>query len=200
VGCLGVLGICLVLKSSSFFKHLKSSSISIHFITSQINLIRKKVYKMVKSYKKLLVNVLSIFLFASLPLMLMAGEVELKTANKLLDVMQFETVVNDSINASIQMMKQMDPKMGKHEAVVKKFFDKFMGVESLRQDMVEMYSEIFTADELEDIISFYMTETGQKALKNIPEVMQRSMQLAQKRVGQNIGELQKMLEEELATE
>jgi hypothetical protein len=155
---------------------------------------------MVKSYKKLFVNVLSIFLFASLPLMLSAGEAERKAANKLLDAIQFETVMNDSINASIQMMKQMDPVIGKHEVVVKKFFEKFMSVESLRQDMVEMYSEIFTADELEDIISFYMTETGQKALKNVPEVMQRSMQLAQKRVGQNMGELQKMLKEELATE
>ena len=73
-----------------------------------------------------------------------------------------------------------------------------MSAESLRKDVVEMYSEMFTAKELKDITAFYKTKTGQKTLEKLPEIMQRSMQLTQTRVMQNMGELQEMLAQEQA--
>lgn len=147
--------------------------------------------------KNLIKSILIAALFAS-PFMLTAGEPERKAANELLEASRFEKVMDDSINAAVQMVKQMDPKMSSHEATVRKFYKKYMSAESLRKEMIDLYAELFTEKELKEITAFYKTKTGQKALEKLPEIMQRSMQIAQTRVMQNMGELQRMLSEEQA--
>jgi len=149
---------------------------------------------MTRFYKNMIKNILIIALFAS-PLMLSAGEAEQQAANELLDITRFEQVMDDSINATIQMLKQMDPE-NDHEATLRKFYKKYMSADVLRKDVVEMYSEMFSAKELKEIAAFYKTKTGQKALEKLPEIMKLSMQLAQTRVMQNMGELQEMLANE----
>jgi hypothetical protein len=148
--------------------------------------------KMKNIYKKF-TNILTVVLCAA-PLLLMAGDAEEKAANELLDVTKFEKLMDDSINASVDMIKKMDPRMESHESTLREFYKKHMSAATLRKDVVNMYVEIFTAKEINDMIAFYKTETGQKMLFKSPEIIQRSMQLAQTRVMENMGELQKMLE------
>ncbi|MBS4169099.1 DUF2059 domain-containing protein [Parachlamydia sp. AcF125] len=150
-----------------------------------------------KLYKGLIKHILIIAFFTS-PLVLAAGKAEWQAANELLDTIHFEKMMEDSIDASIEMVKQMDPAMGEHEATLRKFYEKYMSAESLRQDILEMYCEIFTEKELKDIAAFYRSKTGQKALEKTPEIMQHSLHLAQTRVLQHMDELQQMLAQEQA--
>ena len=147
---------------------------------------------MANCYKSLIKKLFIVAVFAA-PLLLTAGEAEIQAANELLEVIQFEKVMDNSINASIQALKEMSPGIGNNDIKLKQFFEKHMGAKTLRNDMIDMYSEIFSAKELKDIAAFYKTKTGQKALEKIPEVMQRSMQLAQTRVMQNVAELQEIM-------
>lgn len=48
----------------------------------------------------------------------------------------------------------------------------------MEQVAYKVYDESFTTSELQDLIAFYRTPTGQKALKEMPEIMQRSMTLS----------------------
>ncbi|KAF3362678.1 hypothetical protein PHSC3_000917 [Chlamydiales bacterium STE3] len=149
-------------------------------------------------YKNIVKSIVIIASFAS-PFMLTAGEAEREAASELLEVSHFEKVMDDSLNATVEMMKQIDPNMSSHEATIRKFYRKYMSAESLRNEMIDLYAEIFTEGELREITAFYKTETGQKSLEKLPELMQRAMQIGQTRVMQNMGELQRMLsEEELA--
>lgn len=132
----------------------------------------------------------------TLPLHVSAGEAEQKAANELLDASHFNKMMDDSINASVQMIVQADPSMARHEDTLRKFYQKHMSGDSLRTDMVKLYAEVFTAKELNDITAFYKTPTGQKALQKLPEVMRGAMQLAQKHVMDNMEELQSMLEKD----
>lgn len=131
--------------------------------------------------------------FSSAPLALSAGEAEQQTALELLGVMQFEKVINDSTNASVEMLKKMNPEAVANEAAVRNFFKKCMDIEILKNETVAIYSDTFTVNELQDMIVFYKTSTGQKALQKLPEIMQRSMQSAQARVMGHIGELEAIL-------
>lgn len=146
-------------------------------------------------YNKIAAKAL-IFAVLTSPLAVNAGEVEAEAASELLEAIQFEKVMDDAINASVQVVKQMDPNMSQHEANIRKFYEKHMSASTLRNDVIKIYSETFSVKELKDITAFYKTETGQKTLQKMPEVFQRSMQLAQSRVMQNMGELQQMLEKE----
>lgn len=132
----------------------------------------------------------------ALPLHVSAGEAEQKAANELLDASHFNKMMDDSINASVQMIVQANPSMASHEDTLRKFYQKHMSGDRLRTDMVKLYADMFTAKELNDITAFYKTPTGQKALQKLPEVMRGAMQLAQKHVMDNMEELQSMLEKD----
>ena len=60
-----------------------------------------------------------------------------------------------------------------------------MSGESLRDEFVDIYNQAFTEKELTDIIIFYKTSTGQKALKQTPALMQEFTIIGQKRVQDN---------------
>ncbi len=83
--------------------------------------------------------------------------------------------------------------MVRHEAILRKFYAKYMSAETLRKDVIDLYSENFTEKELKEITAFYNTKAGQKALEKLPEIMKGSMQIAQTRVMQNMSELQNMI-------
>ena len=48
--------------------------------------------------------------------------------------------------------------------------------------VAEIYAEIFDADELQGMIDFYRTPLGRKMLARMPELMEKSMTLAQNQV------------------
>lgn len=127
---------------------------------------------------------------------LTAAEPERKAAAELLEASRFDKTMESSVDAAVQMVKQMHPGLGDKEVPLRKFYEKHLGAKSLRDDVIVMYADIFTEQELKDIAAFYRTKTGQKALEKLPEVMQRTMQIAQARIMQNMGELQEVLSEE----
>lgn len=45
--------------------------------------------------------------------------------------------------------------------------------------VADIYADIFAADELQELLDFYRTPLGQKMLARMPEMMERSMALAQ---------------------
>lgn len=116
------------------------------------------------------------------------------TINELLNVINFDKVINESIDASMKGLEQMLPGLAKHQTELRNFYNKTINPQQLRNDVTTIYAEIFTEQELKDLITFYKTPTGQKALQKLPEIMQRSMQLAQQRLMENQAELYTLME------
>lgn len=146
-----------------------------------------------KFFKKSLFTSIITSAFFLLPLALSAGEVEQKVANELLDAMRFEETINQAREMSIGIVKQMHPEMDQYDAILREFYSKYMKTEDLRKETVEIYAEVFTLEELNDITTFYKTKTGQKALEKLPEMMQRIMQSSSARIMENQQELIEML-------
>jgi uncharacterized protein len=62
-----------------------------------------------------------------------------------------------------------------------------------------IYDKNFTEPELRDIIAFYKTPTGQKSLKNMPEVMRESMDLTANLIAPQMGQIiTQLMQEEKA--
>ena len=77
-----------------------------------------------------------------------------------------------------------------------KFFQKYMSYESVKPDMIELYAELFTSSELNDISTFYKTPVGKKALSLMPTIMSKGAQIGMTKVQGNLGELQQMINAE----
>lgn len=124
------------------------------------------------------------------------GEAELKAAYELMDSCQFEKTMNEAIDKTIEMVKNMDPNLADKEAQLRKYYEKYMSPSVLRKDVAEMYAEVFTEQELKDLTAFYKTSTGQKTIEKLPQVMQFSMQRAQANIMEHMGELEAILSQE----
>jgi hypothetical protein len=69
-------------------------------------------------------------------------------------------------------------------AEVSAVFDENIG--SLQEDIIPIYHKYFTAGEVKELIRFYSTDVGQKAIKVMPLLMQEGMTAGQ-RWGQSLG-------------
>ena len=85
------------------------------------------------------------------------------------------------------------PEAAAIEPEMRAFFSKYMSWNSLKSDMVDIYSRNFTEPELRDITKFYQTPTGRKMSSTLPQLMQSSMEIGQKRVQEHLPELQEAI-------
>ena len=134
---------------------------------------------------------------ALLPVHLMAGEQEEAAAVELLAATQFEARYSEAIDVAVDTAIQMQPELEAHKETLRKFYEKHMSAAALRPDVIKLYTDVFTAEELKELTLFYKTEIGQKTLDKVPEIMQRCMMLSQTRVMENIGELETMITESM---
>ncbi|MBX2823159.1 MAG: DUF2059 domain-containing protein [Gammaproteobacteria bacterium] len=144
------------------------------------------------------VLLLAVLLGSQFPVWVSADEESAAQAEILLEVMNMESVLEQSIEQMLDLQIQQNPAIGQFREIMLSFLAKHMSYESMKPDMVKMYADSFTADELRDMIAFNQTATGQKALRLLPSLMQEGAALGATRVQENLGELQQMIEEAAA--
>lgn len=69
------------------------------------------------------------------------------------------------------------------------FFNKYMGWETLKEDVTNIYVKAYSANELKQIREFYETPVGQKTIKLMPQLMQEGAKIGQQKVSSHIYEL-----------
>ncbi|MFK7975328.1 MAG: DUF2059 domain-containing protein [Halioglobus sp.] len=136
---------------------------------------------------------LGLFSFSSLAIADAASE---KQAEILLSKLKMKNAMEQSMTNLIDLQVQQQPALGPFRGVMQDFFSKYMSYESLKPDMVKIYAEAFTANELKEINAFYETDTGKKTLEVMPTLMGQGGQLGAQRVQSNMGELREMIEAE----
>lgn len=119
-----------------------------------------------------------------------------KAANDVLDTMDLNALLSGSIESIMQLQLSQNPSLKPFEETMRAFFSKHMSGESMREGFLKIYMETFTETELKEINAFYHTPTGRKTLKETPALMAKGAALGQKRVQENISELQNMIAEE----
>jgi hypothetical protein len=140
--------------------------------------------------KKLLV-VLLLLNVAHLPAAFaQAGGSHEKAAEQMLELMNMEMVLTQSVDEMLKAQMQANPAIAPYEDVMRKFFAKHMSWSSLKPDMVKIYTEAFTEKELNELNAFYQTPTGKKAVQSMPVLMGKGAQVGSQRVQQNMPELQ----------
>lgn len=117
-------------------------------------------------------------------------------ALELLLTMKLAKTLNDAMNQALENQIRLFPAMAAYRPTVEAFLKKYMGWEVLKHDFVKIYSAEFTEKELRDMITFYKTPTGQKAVEKIPIVMAKGTMLGLQRVQQNMAELNQMIKAE----
>jgi hypothetical protein len=112
-----------------------------------------------------------------------------RAAAKLIEVTQVQQML-EQVKASVEiiMRQQLEalqlPEEGREAAAKAQremmvWFSEVFAGEKTRDMYVEIYMETFTEDELNDLIAFNQSPLGQKVLKKMPELVERSMEKTQ---------------------
>lgn len=98
---------------------------------------------------------------------------------KLLQVSESNSIVDQIINLMIPQYKQMVP------SVPEEYWDK--AAEKMKNsgfkliaELVPIYDKYFTESEIKELIAFYESSVGKKMVKNQPLILQDSMEVGQK--------------------
>ncbi len=121
-----------------------------------------------------------------------------REAEKLLGTIGMEESMKQSMSQIIDVQLQQNPALVPFREVMLKFLNKHMSWESLKPELLVIYTEAFTAEELREINAFYATETGKKTIEMMPVLMGKGAQIGMNRVQDNMQELQSLIEEESA--
>lgn len=148
---------------------------------------------MVNILKKLIMTALLTSFLTIQSLNVFAQSESQEQAEILLATAGVKQSLEQSIEQMLQIQIQQSPDLLPYKATMQAFFEKYMGYESLKSDLVKIYTDAFTAEELKDINAFYSTKTGKKTLAAMPQLMNQSAQLGVQRVQANLQELDAMI-------
>lgn len=133
-----------------------------------------------------------------------------KSAKELLELMDVKTNFERSMDsikqvqmAQLSNMGLSDMEIEKAKALQEKIMNLIaneMSWDKFRDDLVIIYMDTFTEEELNGIVEFYRSPAGQKFIEKVPEIMSRSMQLSQQIMADMMPKIQKITEEFMASE
>ncbi|MDQ3232974.1 MAG: DUF2059 domain-containing protein, partial [Pseudobdellovibrionaceae bacterium] len=100
-----------------------------------------------------------------------------KLAADLMEVTRTKDMIQQAFKASSQMMgKDLTPE---GQEAVNQAMSKIYSWDKMEKMFSKVYTDVFSAQELNDMSEFYRSEVGVAMLKKQPEVMQKTMQLVQ---------------------
>jgi hypothetical protein len=139
----------------------------------------------------------------ALPLILCAchhKDESLALANQILDATasqaQMRQTWDTGLKPSLDRMKAqgLPPEtMEKIHTEAMRFFDENFKWEEVKPKVAELYTKNFTEQELREIVNFYNTPTGKKAVEKLPSLLQDAMKDGMAKVQKNMPELQRKI-------
>ena len=90
----------------------------------------------------------------------------------------------------IEAQMQQIPMLRPAQPAFQHFFSKHCSYGAMKKDLAKIHLGVFTRDELKKIIDFFKTPEGKKLAASHTELMHKSMELREKRIHDNLPELQ----------
>lgn len=143
-----------------------------------------------------LINTVLFFSLACFSSITLSDTAADKEAEKLLNMLGMEQAIQQSMSQMLDIQLQQNPALEPYKDVMMTFFKKHMDYESLKPEFITIYANTFSASELQEINKFYATDAGKKTIEKMPTLMAQGAQIGVKRVQDNIGELQAMIQAE----
>jgi uncharacterized protein len=143
-----------------------------------------------------------------------AADVKVSDNTALVKELMKVTKVEEQMQRSMQMVKQMQKNMiskmtkniADREAAIRvqqKSFDlvmKELSWEKLQGEFIKVYAEVFTAKELQGMVTFYRSELGRTIINKMPLLQQKLMPVMQQKMMKIIPKLKKAVEKLVAEE
>lgn len=114
-------------------------------------------------------------------------------AERLLANLKVEQNHAATLDNLLQAQVRQNPKFLQVQVPLREFFNKHLGWASLKPELLKLYVETFTEEELGQLSAFYESEIGRKSQQLLPTLYASAMKFAQGRMQQHLPELQNLV-------
>ncbi len=117
----------------------------------------------------------------------------LQVAMELLQVLNAQKIAVASAGAMVNAMIHSNPMMGPYRDVMMQWAEQTLSWPQVGPKFARLYAQAFTRSELEDLIRFYQTPTGQKAIRELPMLATQGALLGEQIARAHTPELRQMI-------
>lgn len=107
---------------------------------------------------------------------------------------QMKTVIDQQMS-EMKLPPEAQAAAQESEGKIMELVAERMSWAKMKPAYIQLYSEVFTDEELDGILAFYKSPAGRAMLEKTPLLMTKSMALVQKQMGDIQPEIQKMMQE-----
>ena len=150
----------------------------------------------VRLMKSFLCTLMIVVVFGQMQAVRASDATHRAAAEALLNLMDMDNLLNQSIDQMLDMQVKQNPAIATYKAQMKTFLSKYMSWASMKDDMIKIYMDEFTEQELKELLAFYQTPLGKKTVQKMPKLMAKGAELGQQRVQQHLPELQEAIQSE----
>ena len=119
-------------------------------------------------------------------------------AKRLLEAMQMGKTLDMGLEAMLKAQLASNPDMVHFKKEYEFFLKKHLSYEAISSDLVELYADSYSVDEMVEITRFYQSPVGQRTLELTPKLFARSQQIGNQRVEANKAELEALIRKRMA--
>jgi len=123
----------------------------------------------------------------------LATESHTEAVEELLVAMRMNVNVNKTIDQMMSMQTRVNPEGSAVIDATRDFYEKYLNWNAQKGDIVKLYQETFTEDEIRQMTAFYQTPTGQKVIEMMPELSSKAMKITMERMAQHMKELREVI-------
>ncbi|MDG2223389.1 MAG: DUF2059 domain-containing protein [Rubripirellula sp.] len=109
------------------------------------------------------------------------------------EVMKMKENADRTIDQMLSMQVKQQPQLAAFQDVMKTFLRKYVSYDATKDDLMKLYRDAFSEEEIRELTAFYRTPIGQKAISKLPALTAASAQMGMNRVQANMGELQQAI-------
>lgn len=133
---------------------------------------------------------------------------KLALIDEMFTITHVDTMMQQAMQQTMAMQKAQLAKLhpdGANQAMEDELFDRVTKIatdtiswDKIKPDMVKLYADNFTEEELSASLDFYKTPAGQAILTKMPALMSSSMQIVQARMADMMPKIQQAAKEVMA--
>jgi hypothetical protein len=98
----------------------------------------------------------------------------------------------------VKLSPEQDKMLGEFQDKISKLLTEALDWDKLKPDYVRLYSEAYSESELDDLVTFYKSSTGQALAAKTPMLMSKSSEIVQQRMAAFAPEIQKLMADFMA--
>jgi hypothetical protein len=117
-----------------------------------------------------------------------------KAALELIAITEMEASLTAQAETMVDLQVQQNPLIEPYRDVLVKWLKKTMAWDAMAPRMTQLFMDTFSESELRDLVAFYRTPTGKKALTQLPVLFEQGTKIGQELAEKNQAELEAMIE------